>query len=74
MFSYFKPVCLALVLSLTALSPVSAQSEKQPEKPKKEEAQHEPILGKTHEFLTKQQTKEDEPEKKTNKKKKKIKM
>lgn len=37
MFSYFKPVCLAFVLSLAALSPVSAQSEKSSEKPKKEE-------------------------------------
>lgn len=38
MFSYFKPVCLAFILALAALSaPVSAQDEKKPEKPKKEE-------------------------------------
>ncbi|HEX8638690.1 MAG TPA: hypothetical protein VF692_11545 [Pyrinomonadaceae bacterium] len=37
MFSHFKSICLAFILALTALAPVSAQEEKKPEKPKKEE-------------------------------------
>lgn len=36
MFSYFKPLCLAIVIALTSLSSVVAQENKQPEQPKKE--------------------------------------
>jgi hypothetical protein len=37
-FSYIKPICLAFILALAALAPVSAQEEeKKPEKAKKEE-------------------------------------
>ena len=36
MFSYLKPLCLAIVLVLASFSTVSAQENKQPEQPKKE--------------------------------------
>ena len=37
MFSYFKALCLAIVLASAGLLPVTAQEEKKPEQPKKEE-------------------------------------